>query len=439
MSSRYRDGIHLCDLAVITRSADVTRAVATVVGVREKAFTRLESQLLDALASRRALVVLDNCEHVLEGAARLADRIIRSTRDVDILATSRERLAIDGEHLWEVRPLPVNGPDSPAVCLFVDRARATDAAFRADVNDLETVAEVCRQLDGLPLAIELAAARVRGLSLQDLAQHLDERFAILTAGSRTDGRHRSLSAVLDWSYAQLGPIEARVFDRLAVFAGPFGLDGACSVVAGDAVTPDAVIAAVLRLVDCALLAELPGSGARRYVLLETMRQYALDRLLRMTGWWLPEIDMLSGPLGSPSTRQSGSAAPRRGIGRTGSATPSTSFGPPIPGSLDATRRRVCGWCRRCGPMRSGAPTPKCSDGPMWRWPARRRRIRRCCRTACLPPKPVRGSVATSRAQQRPPPPRSKPHCAEPGRPAAHSRHALMWRSSRRSRTCRHVV
>ncbi len=278
VSSRYRDGIHLCDLAVITRSADVTRAVATVVGVREKAFTRLEAQLLDDLASRRALVVLDNCEHVLEGAARLADRIIRSTRHVDILATSRERLAIDGEHLWEVRPLPVNGPDSPAVCLFVDRALATDAAFSADVNDLETVAEVCRQLDGLPLAIELAAARVRGLSLQDLAQHLDERFQILTAGPRTDGRHRSLAAVLDWSYAQLGPIEQRVFDRLAVFAGPFGLDAACSVVAGDAVTPDAVIAAVLRLVDCALLAELPGSGARRYVLLDTMRRYALDRL-----------------------------------------------------------------------------------------------------------------------------------------------------------------
>ena len=278
VGSRYRDGIHLCDLAVITRSADVTRAVATVVGVREKAFKPLEAQLVDDLANRRALVVLDNCEHVLDGAARLADRIIRSTRHVDILATSRERLAIDGEHLWEVRPLPVNGPDSPAVCLFVDRALATDPAFSAYVNDLETVAEVCRRLDGLPLAIELAAARVRGLSLQELAQHLDERFQILTAGSRIDGRHRSLAAVLDWSYAQLGPIEQRVFDRLAVFTGPFGLDAACSVVAGDAVTPDAVIAAVLRLVDCALLAELPGRGARRYVLLDTMRRYALERL-----------------------------------------------------------------------------------------------------------------------------------------------------------------
>jgi predicted ATPase/DNA-binding SARP family transcriptional activator len=278
VSSRYRDGIYLCDLAVISRSVDVTRAVATVVGVREKAFKRLEAQLLEQLASRRVLVVLDNCEHVLEGAARLADRIIRSTRHVDILATSRERLAIDGEHLWEVMPLRVNGTDSPAVCLFVDRALATDAAFSADVNDLEIVEEVCRQLDGLPLAIELAAARVRGLSLQDLAQRLDERFQILTTGSRTDGRHRSLAAVLDWSYAQLDPVEQRVFDRLAVFAGPFGLDAACSVVAGDAVTPEAVIAAALRLVDCALLAELPGRGARRYVILDTMRRYALDRL-----------------------------------------------------------------------------------------------------------------------------------------------------------------
>ncbi|MEO3759264.1 BTAD domain-containing putative transcriptional regulator [Mycobacterium sp. B14F4] len=278
VSSRYRDGIHFCDLAVITRSAHVTRAVATVVGVREKAFTPLEAQLLDDLASRRALVILDNCEHVLEGTARLADRIIRSTLDVDILATSRERLSVDGEHLWEVRPLPVKGPNSPAVCLFVDRARATDAAFSADTADIETVAEVCRQLDGLPLAIELAAARVRGLSLQDLTQRLDERFTILTAGPRTEGRHRSLTAVLDWSYAQLEPIEQQVFNRLAVFVGPFGLDAACSVVAGDAVTYDAVIAAVLRLVDCALLSELPGSAARRYALLDTMRRYALDRL-----------------------------------------------------------------------------------------------------------------------------------------------------------------
>ena len=173
------------------------------------------------------------------------------------------------------------------MCLFVDRALATDAAFSADVTDLETVSKVCRQLDGLPLAIELAAARVRGLSLHDLAQHLDERFHILTAGPRTNRRHRSLAAVLDWSYAQLSPIEQQVFDRLAVFTGSFGLDAACSVVAGDAVTSDAVTAAVLRLVDCALLAEL--RGAARAAMCSSTRCVGTRSTgcVWMTGWWLP--------------------------------------------------------------------------------------------------------------------------------------------------------
>ena len=278
VSALYPDGVHICDLAVLDRPADVTRAVATGLGVRDKAFRRLETQLLEHLASRRALVVLDNCEHVLAGAAPLAEQIIRSSRAVDVLATSRERLAVDGEHLWEVRPLPVRGSDSPAVGLFVDRARATNPAFEVAGPDREIIADICRQLDGLPLAIELAASRVRGLSLEELYQSLDQRFEILTAGRGTHRRHRSLGAVLDWSYGHLGPVEQKVFDRLAVFSGPFDLEAARTVVSGDGISPDEVTAAVLRLLNCALLVEHAGRGPRRYSLLDTMRRYGFGRL-----------------------------------------------------------------------------------------------------------------------------------------------------------------
>ena len=278
VGSRYPDGVHVCDLAVVERPAYVTRAVATGLGLREKAFRGLEPQLLDHLAHRHALLVLDNCEHVLAGVAPLAERIVRRTGAVDVLATSRERLAVDGEHLWEVRPLAVSGNRSPAVDLFLDRARATNPAFDPAAADLEIVGDICSQLDGLPLAIELAAARVRGLSLDELRQILDQRFQILTAGPGKQVRHRSLSAMLDWSYAQLAPVEQTVFDRVAVFCGPFDREAARAVASGDGITPDEVTTAALRLLDCALLAEQPGPGPRRYALLDTMRRYGIEHL-----------------------------------------------------------------------------------------------------------------------------------------------------------------
>ena len=278
VGSRYSDGVYMCDLAVVERPEDVTRAVATGLGLREKAFRTLDALLLDHLAHRQALVVLDNCEHVLAGAAALAERIIRRTGAVDVLATSRERLAVDGEQMWEVRPLSVSGNDSPAVGLFLDRARATNAAFDLAGADLAIAADICRQLDGLPLAIELAAARVRGLSLEELHQGLDQRFEILTAGPGKPDRHRSLTAVLDWSYAQLAQPEQTVFDRLSVFCGPFDIEAARAVGSGDGISTDEVTAATLRLVDCALLVEQPGPGPRRHALLDTMRRYGIARL-----------------------------------------------------------------------------------------------------------------------------------------------------------------
>jgi len=275
---RYADGVHLCDLTVAERPADVTRALATGLGLREKAFQSLDGQLLDWLAHRRALVIFDNCEHVLAGVAQLAERITRLSDSVDVLATSRERLSVDGEHVWEVKPLSSSGSDSDAVDLFVERARATNPAFDDGGVDLETVGDICRQLDGLPLAIELAAARVRGLSLEELRHGLDRRFEILDAGPGKQARHRSLAAVLEWSYAQLTDEEQRVFDRLAVFCGPFDMDAAHAVATADGVSAGAVTAAVLRLVDCALVVEQHAPGPRRYALLDTMRRYGIGRL-----------------------------------------------------------------------------------------------------------------------------------------------------------------
>ena len=278
VASRYPDGVHLCDLSAVGGPASVTRAVATGLGLSEKAFRGLEPQLLDHLANRRALVILDNCEHVLAGVAPLADRIIRFAPTVDVLATSRERLSVDGEHLWEVRPLSLGGSSSPAVSLFLDRARATNPALDLAQGDVQILADICGQLDGLPLAIELAAARVRGLSLEELRQGLDQRFHILTAGAGRHRRHRSLAAVLDWSYAQLSPVEQKVFERLAVFRGAFEKEAAGAVAGGDGISPEEVTRATLRLLDCALLAEQPGPGPRRYALLETMRRYGIERL-----------------------------------------------------------------------------------------------------------------------------------------------------------------
>ncbi|MDQ1489324.1 MAG: hypothetical protein QOJ23_1838, partial [Actinomycetota bacterium] len=278
IADRYPDGLHFCDLAAVTRPGDVVRTVAGAVGVEERARRRLDDRLLEHLAGRRALLLFDNCEHVIGAVAALAERTIQRTGGIDVLATIRERLAVDGEHLWTVTPLTVEGGDSPAVRLFVDRAHAVDVGFAPGPQALTTVEDVCRRLDGLPLAIELAAARLHGMGLEDLARSLDQRFRVLTGGPRTSSRHRSLRAVLDWSYEQLEPVVQRVFERLATFAGRFDLDAAGAVAAGDGVEPDNVTPAVLRLVDCSLLTEHPGIGPNRYSLLDTMRSYGLEQL-----------------------------------------------------------------------------------------------------------------------------------------------------------------
>src|SRR5580704_7898450 len=273
----YRDGVCFCDLAAVTEPHAVVRALATAAGLSERAFQRLDDQLVEQLADRHLLLVLDNCEHVAQAAAILAERLLKQTRNVTLLATSRERLEVDGEHVWQVRPLPVSGLGAPAVRLFLDRARAADPAAVPQDSEVEAVAALCTRLDGLPLAIELAAARLPGTTVSELVGNLRDRFGLLTVGRRADSRHRSLRAVVDWSYEQLTPEQQDLFGQLAAFHGSFDT-AAAHAIADRHDDPADVTRLLLYLVDRSLVtAELDG-GTTRYRLLETLRSYGLERL-----------------------------------------------------------------------------------------------------------------------------------------------------------------
>jgi predicted ATPase/DNA-binding SARP family transcriptional activator len=272
------DAICHCDLSAISRGVHVTRAVTHAVGIHEVDSRTPDEQLLKQLATTRLLIVLDNCEHVLHPVARLAEQLLHHTRDVRILATSREPLGVGGEHVRTVVPLATVGDLSPAVRLFLDRARTAGASVDAAGDDLVGVASMCRRLDGLPLAIELAAARLRGLTIGELSAELQHRpFDVLDQGSRTAPRHHSLRTVIDWSYDLLAPADRDTFDGLSVFAGPFDMAAAAAVVGGDGpggrVTPR-----VLHLVDRSLLVAERGTDATTYRMLETLRSYGHDRL-----------------------------------------------------------------------------------------------------------------------------------------------------------------
>ena len=272
----YRNGVCFCDLATVGEPHAVVRALATAAGLSERAFQRLDDQLVEQLADRHLLLVLDNCEHVAQAAAILAERLLKETRNVTLLATSRERLEVDGEHVWQVRPLPVSGLGAPAVRLFLDRARAADPAAAPQDSDVEAVARLCARLDGLPLAIELAAARLPGTTVSELVGNLGDRFGLLTVGRQADSRHRSLRAVMDWSYEQLTAEQQNLFGQLAVFHGSFDAAAAHAVANGQDNPAD--VARLLYLVDRSLVTTELDGVTTRYRLLETLRSYGLERL-----------------------------------------------------------------------------------------------------------------------------------------------------------------
>ena len=281
------DGVWLVELAAVSDEDVVVPAISEALGMTGRGRLALET-LVDALAPQDVLIVLDNCEHLIGGCAKTADAVLRRCPKVHLMVTSREPLGIGGETIYRVPPLslPAAGDgdlsaaeSSDAVTLFVERAREQGAGLAVDEETGPLVASICRRLDGMPLAIELAAARLRSLSLTGLRDRLDQRFRLLTGGSRTAlARQQTLRATVEWSHSLLSGAEQVVLRRLSVFAESFDLDAAEAVCGFGDVEAFDVAGLLGSLVDKSLVVAEPAGAALRYRLLETIRQFAAERL-----------------------------------------------------------------------------------------------------------------------------------------------------------------
>jgi len=289
VTDRYSGGVWLIRLAGVTDPAQVTRAVADTLGVPDGTGT-IEDRLIRFLQDRTALLLVDNCEHVIDEAAALLERLLTTCGGLRLLATSREPLGVPGEVQLAVPPLDTPPTDSvgaemaayDAVRLFLDRARAALPSFRLDETTASSIAEVCRRLDGIPLAIELAAARIKTFPVEEIATRLDDRFGLLVAGPRTaEARQRTLRGTVEWSHQLLTEPERLVFRRLAVFRGGWSAEAAEDVCAGDGVDRSEVVSLLAALVDRSLAVADHQNTARhtvRFRMLETLRHYAAERL-----------------------------------------------------------------------------------------------------------------------------------------------------------------
>ncbi|MGH2402899.1 MAG: AAA family ATPase [bacterium] len=283
----FPDGVWFVELAALSDPAMVPYALAATLGVREEPKRPLLETLTDYLRSRHPLLILDNCEHLVAACAYLTEALLRDCQHVRILATSREALGIPGEVTYPIPSLSI--PEVPsldlerlttfeAVRLFVDRASAAVPAFALRSQNAGAVATICRRLDGIPLAIELVAPRVKAMTLEQIAERLHDRFRLLTGGSRTAlPRHQTLHAAMDWSYQLLTATERATLRRLSVFAGGFALEAVEAVCTGEGIVAADVLELVTRLVEKSLVVFEESAG--RYGLLETVRQFARDRLL----------------------------------------------------------------------------------------------------------------------------------------------------------------
>ena len=301
--SEMKDGIWLVELASLSDSALVLDAIAAVLGVREERDLPLLQALMDYLQPKQLLLILDNCEHLLPDCARLADSLLRSNPSLRILATSRERLNVPSEVVWQVPSLnlpnlgasvPAELMKSEAIHLFVERAASVMQTFSLNQTNAASVVQICRRLDGIPLAIELAAARIRMFTPQEIATRLDDTFGLLTGGSTVaPSRHQTLSAAIDWSYVLLTPKEQTLFRRLTVFAGGFSLhavekvapdldpvvskDGSAAS-SSEEFYPENVLEILSNLIDKSLVLAEGHERVVRYSMLNTIRQYAHEKL-----------------------------------------------------------------------------------------------------------------------------------------------------------------
>ena len=274
----FADGVWFADLAPLGEPSSVARTVASVLDIRQAPNRSLVQSMADQLRPRRVLLLLDNCEHLIAAASELAETLLRAAPGLTILATSREALGIDGETAWRVPSLNI----PQAVALLVERAAAVDSSFAVTNDNASTVTEVCRRLDGIPLAIELAAAKLKVLSIEQIHARLDDRFQLLARTERPVGRQQTLEAAIDWSYELLSEPERELLRRLSPFAGGWTLEAAEHVGAGGSLTRDDVLPVMTRLVDKSLVmverVEREVDGPRRYRLLESVRHYARERL-----------------------------------------------------------------------------------------------------------------------------------------------------------------
>ena len=284
LSRTVSDGVWFIDLAGLEDPHLVPKAVIISLGLADKSGQWPTSLLVTHLASRQALLVLDNCEHLLDAIAVLADVVLKEAPGVHLLATSRQPLGISGERVLQVPPLTLPGEgsgsaESEAVALFL--ARSADAGIKFEETDAtrQLVSDLCRHLDGMPLALELAAVRLRTIGLKELIERLSDRFALLTGGSRAAlPRQQTLMATIDWSHDLLSGQEAAVLRRLAVFPSDFGLDAAEAVAAGTTIDQSSVLELLSSLSEKSFVARMPAAAIARYRLHETMREYALLKL-----------------------------------------------------------------------------------------------------------------------------------------------------------------
>jgi predicted ATPase len=286
--SNFADGVWIAELGPLSDPDLVPVTVAAALGLEIVGGAATAERVAGALGAKRLLLVLDNCEHVIDAAASMAEAVLRANPTAHVMATSREPLRAADESLYRVPPLavPADGTEDiedlliyDAVQLFVARVRATDPHFTPDQRIAPAVAAICRRLDGMALAIELAAARAAALGVEVVAAHLDDRFRLLTGGRRTALlRHQTLRATLDWSYALLSEAERTVLRRLSIFAGSFTLEAAGAIAACAELAVLDVINAVANLVAKSLVVVNPGDAIARYRLLETTRAYGLEKL-----------------------------------------------------------------------------------------------------------------------------------------------------------------
>ena len=283
---QFPDGVWLAEFSALSDPSLIPATIAAAVGLELGGDEVSAPRVAKAIAARRVLLVLDTCEHVIDAAAAMAEALLRAGSAVHVIATSREPLRAEGEQLYPAPPLAAPAEDAEdllkygAVRLFIERARATEPDLAPDRRGATTIAAICRRLDGIPLAIEMAAARVAALGVEELADRLDDRFHLLTGGWRTAlPRHQTLRATLDWSHELLTDTEQVLLRRLAVFAGPFSLEAASAVLASNEIASPEVVVGLFSLVAKSLVVAEIDAPVPRYRLLDTTRAYALEKLV----------------------------------------------------------------------------------------------------------------------------------------------------------------